>query len=58
LATLLPSLSITWRRLHDVNKSGKYFFFIFIPIAGAIMLLIQLTKDSEPGANQYGEPVK
>lgn len=58
LATLLPSLAVTWRRLHDVNKSGKYFFFVFIPIAGLIMLLIQLTKDSDAGANQFGEPVK
>ena len=58
LATLVPSLAITWRRLHDVSKSGPYFFFIFIPIAGAIMLLIQLVKDSTPGANPYGAPVK
>lgn len=58
LATVVPSLAVTWRRLHDVNRSGKYFFFIFIPIAGVIMLLIELTKDSFPGANQYGEPVK
>jgi uncharacterized membrane protein YhaH (DUF805 family) len=58
LATLLPSLAVTWRRLHDAGKSGPYFFFILIPIAGIIMLLIQLTKDSVPGANEYGEPVK
>lgn len=58
LATLLPSLAITWRRLHDVNKSGNYFFFVLIPIAGVIMLLIQLTKDSAPGANEHGDPVK
>jgi uncharacterized membrane protein YhaH (DUF805 family) len=58
LATLVPSLAITWRGLHDVSKSGPYFFFIFIPIAGAIMLLIQLVKDSTPGANPYGAPVK
>ena len=58
LATLVPSLAVTWRRLHDVGRSGKYFFFILIPIAGIIMLLIQLTKDSQPGANEYGEPVK
>ena len=58
LATLVPSLAITWRRLHDVSKSGPYFFFIFIPIAGAIMLLIQLVKDSTPGANPYGAPDK
>lgn len=58
LAILLPSLSITWRRLHDIGRKGTYFFFVFIPIAGIIMLIIQLAKDSEPGANAYGEPVK
>jgi uncharacterized membrane protein YhaH (DUF805 family) len=58
LATLLPSLAIVWRRLHDAGKSGTYFFFILIPIAGVIMLLIQLTKDSEDGENQFGAKVK
>ena len=58
LATLVPSLAITWRRLHDVSKSGPYFFFILIPFAGVIMLIIQLVKDSAPGANPYGAPVK
>ena len=58
LATIVPSLAVTWRRLHDVGRSGKYFFFILIPIAGIIMLLIELTKDSQPGANEYGAPVE
>ena len=58
LATFLPSLAITWRRLHDVNKSGSWFFFIFLPIVGWVLLLIQLVKDSDSGANQYGESVK
>jgi uncharacterized membrane protein YhaH (DUF805 family) len=58
LATLVPSLAVTWRRLHDVGRSGKHFFFIFIPLAGIIMLLIELTKDSQPGENQYGASVK
>ena len=58
LATLLPTLAITWRRLHDVNKSGGWFFFVLLPIVGWILLLIQLVKDSTPGANVYGEPVK
>lgn len=58
LAILLPSLAITWRRLHDIGRKGTYFFFILIPIAGIIMLIVQLVKDSEPGANAYGEPVK
>jgi uncharacterized membrane protein YhaH (DUF805 family) len=54
----VPSLAVTWRRLHDVGRSGKYFFFILIPIAGIIMLLIELTKDSQPGENQFGASVK
>ncbi|MFM2384322.1 MAG: inner membrane protein YhaI [Actinomycetota bacterium] len=58
IATLVPSLAVTWRRLHDVNKPGPYFFYIFIPIAGLIMLIIQLVKDSAPGANAFGAPVK
>jgi len=58
LATLLPTLAITWRRLHDVNKSGGWFFFFLLPIVGWILLLIQLVKDSDAGVNQYGEPVK
>ena len=58
LATIVPSLAVTWRRLHDVGRSGKYFFFILIPIAGIIMLIIELTKDSQVGANAYGTPVK
>lgn len=58
LATLVPSLALTWRRLHDVNKSGNYFFFVFLPIVGWIILFIQLVKDSAAGENVYGAPVK
>ena len=58
LATFIPTLAITWRRLHDVNKSGGWFFFALLPIVGWILLLIQLVKDSQPGANRFGEPVK
>lgn len=58
LAIFLPSLAVTWRRLHDIGRKGTYFFFILIPIVGIIMLIVQLAKDSQPGANAYGEPVK
>jgi uncharacterized membrane protein YhaH (DUF805 family) len=58
LATVVPSLAVTWRRLHDVGRSGNYFFFILIPIAGIIMLIVQLAKDSQPGENEFGVAVK
>ena len=54
LATFIPALSLMWRRLHDIGKSGAYFFCILIPIVGPILLLIWALKDSDPGENQYG----
>lgn len=58
LATFIPSLAITFRRLHDTGKSGANVFWIFLPIVGWIILIVALVKDSQAGTNQYGEPVK
>ena len=53
IAFFIPSLAVMVRRLHDTGKSGAYYFMCLIPIAGAIILIIQLCKDSEPD-NVYG----
>jgi uncharacterized membrane protein YhaH (DUF805 family) len=58
LAIFVPSLALSWRRLHDVGRAGTYYLFILIPIVGWILLLIQFLKDSQPGPNAFGEPVK
>ena len=58
LAIFVPSLALSWRRLHDVGRNGPYYLFILIPIVGWIILFIQFVKDSQPGANAFGEPVK
>ena len=34
LATLIPGLAVCWRRLHDIGKSGGYYFLILIPPGG------------------------
>ncbi len=54
LIVFVPALAVAWRRLHDVGKSGAYWFFVFLPVVGWIIVLIQLCKDSQPGENQYG----
>ena len=54
LATLIPTLAICVRRLHDVGKTGTFYLWILLPIAGYIILLIQFIKDSQPGANRWG----
>lgn len=54
LAVFIPSLAVTWRRLHDIGKSGAYYFIILIPLIGPILMLVWLLRDSDPGSNAYG----
>ncbi|MCO5268253.1 MAG: DUF805 domain-containing protein [Brumimicrobium sp.] len=54
LAVLIPGLAVLIRRLHDIGNSGWWFFIAFIPVIGAIWLIVLLAKDSVPGANEYG----
>lgn len=53
IALMIPGIALAVRRLHDVGKSGAWWFMGLIPIAGGIILLIQFLKDSE-GDNQWG----
>jgi uncharacterized membrane protein YhaH (DUF805 family) len=54
LAVLVPSLAVGVRRLHDTNHSGWWLFISLIPLIGAIILLVFLVGDSQPGDNKYG----
>jgi len=58
LAVLIPSLAVIARRLHDIGKSGKWFFIAFIPVVGAIWLLVLLVRKGQVGDNQYGSDPK
>lgn len=57
LAILIPSLAISVRRLHDINKSGWWLFLSLIPFIGGIILLIWSCKGSVEDGNQYGVQV-
>lgn len=54
LATLLPSLGVGVRRLHDTNRSGWMILISLIPLIGIILLLVWVCQDSDAGDNQYG----
>ncbi|UFH32587.1 DUF805 domain-containing protein [Chryseobacterium sp. C-71] len=54
LAVFIPGLAVTVRRLHDVDKSGWFVLIAFIPLVGAIWLLILYCTEGTPGTNQYG----
>jgi uncharacterized membrane protein YhaH (DUF805 family) len=54
LFILVPSLAVGVRRLHDINKSGWWMFIAFIPIIGAIWLIILWAMEGTGGPNNYG----
>ncbi|QRF66907.1 DUF805 domain-containing protein [Ponticoccus alexandrii] len=54
LVTLVPSLAIGARRLHDIGKSGWWLLIGLIPLIGAIILIVWFAKKPDPAPNQYG----
>ena len=54
LGLLLPSICVQVRRLHDIGKSGWFYWIILIPIVGGIVLLVWNCKKGTEGENDYG----
>lgn len=54
LALVVPGLAVSWRRLHDIGRSGAWVFIALVPLVGAILLLVWECTDSQPGENKYG----
>ena len=54
LAMLIPSLAVTFRRLHDTDRSGWWLLIGFVPLIGSIVILVFMIQDSQPGESQYG----
>ena len=55
LLLLIPSISVTVRRLHDVNKSGLNLLW-YITIIGVLYILILNILKGTDGDNKYGAP--
>ena len=47
IATFIPVLAITARRLHDTNRSGWYLFLVLVPFIGTALVLVALTRPRE-----------
>ena len=54
LATLIPGIAVAIRRLHDTNRSGWWLLIAFVPLIGAIVLIVFFIQPSHPASNQYG----
>jgi len=54
LAVLLPGLAVSIRRLHDTDRSGWWMLLSLVPFIGAVVLLVFMVLDSNPGGNRFG----
>jgi uncharacterized membrane protein YhaH (DUF805 family) len=54
LVSICPSIAVTIRRLHDIDRSGWWALIGLVPLAGVIVLIVFAAKDGQPGSNQYG----
>ena len=55
LGFLLPSVAVNVRRLHDIGRSGWWYFIALVPIVGAIVLLVWYCTKGTAGTNCFGD---
>ena len=58
LAVLIPSLAVTVRRLHDIDRTGWWILINLVPLIGTIVLLVFALTPGTPGSNRYGPDPK
>jgi len=53
LATILPSLAVGARRLHDIDRTG-WWQLLALTIIGAILLIYWFVQPSQAAGNRFG----
>ena len=54
LGTLLPTLAVTVRRLHDTDRSGWWLLMELVPLVGVILVLVWFCSRGTRGQNRFG----
>lgn len=57
LALFLPGLSLLVRRLHDIDRTGWWYWIALIPIVGAIVLLVFVLLPSKMGPTRWNNRI-
>ncbi|MGD0719839.1 MAG: DUF805 domain-containing protein [Roseiarcus sp.] len=53
LGTIVPSIAVACRRLHDTDRSGWWQLITFVPLIGTIVLIVWLASQGT-GDNRFG----
>ena len=54
ILVLLPSITVSVRRLHDIGKSAWALLWVLLPVIGWIVLIVYAVRPGEPHTNLYG----
>ena len=58
LVFFIPHISLSARRLHDINKSGWFQLIFIIPLVGFIAWIMWMCSDAVNTKNRFGKPIK
>lgn len=58
LVTLIPTLAVNVRRLHDIGRSGWWLLAALVPLVGWVVLFVFDCLDGTVGANRFGPDPK
>ena len=58
LYIFIPSLAVSFRRLHDSGRTAWWLLLGLIPILGHLVLLIFMILNGTPGENRFGPDPK
>ncbi|KRA38107.1 MULTISPECIES: DUF805 domain-containing protein [unclassified Nocardioides] len=58
LGTLVPSIAVLVRRIHDTGRSGWFALLLLIPCVGIFVWLFFAFTAGNSGANEYGPDPK
>jgi len=51
---IIPSIAVSVRRLHDIDRTGWWVLISLVPVIGTIVLLVSAVLDGTPGQNRFG----
>ena len=58
IGSIVPSLAVRVRRLHDINRTGYWILVTFIPVIGGLILLVFSLTPGTKGMNRFGQDPK
>ena len=54
VAMIIPSISVTVRRIHDIGLSGWFYLLILAPYVGGLILFVFALIPSQTRENRWG----